>query len=272
MMNSTVVIYAGLVALVVVTVIIASIKRRKKQRLKRQSIGLSWLQSMRRLLSHVQQHRGLTNGFLNGSKNLLKDIHPLQRNISIDITDIARIDPWIESNDRWQSITQHWARLAGGFESNSADNNLLQHNNLIQSVLYLIDDMAQSHDLLLLKDEHNRPFHLSWRELLSAAEFIGQARAIGTGVAAIGSCDSISRIRLNYLCQKIIENTTRVWRDLAPQESQRLSVDKLIACINEQVVHEQVGIQAADFFDVASHALDSLHEQYDSIVETKRWQ
>jgi nitrate/nitrite sensing protein len=271
-MNTTMLIYAGLIAAILTGVIITSIGYRKKQRLKRQAIGLSWLQSLRRLLSHIQQHRGLSNGFLNGGKDLLKDIHPLQRKISVDIGNIACIDAWIESNERWQSITQHWARLAGGFERNSAENNLTQHNNLIQSVLYLIDDMAQFHDLLLLKDEHNRPFHLSWRELLSAAEFIGQARAIGTGVAAAGSCDSISRIRLNYLCQKINENTTRVWHDLAPQESQRLSVDKLIACIDEQVVHERVGIQAADFFDVASQALDSLHEQYDSIVETKRWQ
>ncbi len=271
-MNTTMLMFACLMGVVLIVMAVMGIRHRRKQRLKRQAVGLSWLQSMRRLLSHIQQHRGLTNGFLNGGKDLLKDIHPLQRNISIDISDISRIDAWIEGNERWQSITQHWARLAGGFESNAADNNLVQHNNLIQSVLYLIDDMAQSHDLLLLKDDQNRPFHLSWRELLSAAEFIGQARAIGTGVAAAGSCDSISRIRLNFLCQKILENTARVWRDLAPQESQRLSVDKLVTCINEQVVHERVGIQAADFFYVASQALDSLHEQYDSIVETKRWQ
>jgi hypothetical protein len=271
-MDTMTLLYIAVLASVIAGITFVGMRYRYKQRLQRQAVGLSWLQSMRQMLSHIQQHRGLTNGFLNGGQDLLKDVHPLQRTISVDINRISQIDPWIETNERWHSITQHWARLAGGFENNNSDNNLTQHNNLIQSVLYLIDDMAQAHDLLLLKDEKNRPFHLSWRELLSAAEYIGQARAIGTGVAAAGACDSVSRIRLNYLCQKITENTSRVWQDIQPSESQRQSVDKLLSCINEHVVREHISLSATEFFDIASCALDSLHEQYDSLVEAKRWQ
>lgn len=271
-MDTMTLVYIAVLVSIILATTVVGMRHRIKQRLKRQAVGLSWLQSMRQMLSHIQQHRGLTNGFLNGGQNLLKDIHPLQRIISVDINTISQIDPWIESNDRWQSITQHWARLAGGFEHNGSDNNLTQHNNLIQSILYLIDDMAQAHDLLLLKDEKNRPFHLSWRELLSAAEYIGQARAIGTGVSAAGTCDSVSRIRLNFLCQKITDNTARVWKDILPSETQRQSVDKLLKCINEHVVRERISLPATEFFEIASHALDSLHEQYDSLVEAKRWQ
>ena len=271
-MNSLLLMYVVILLVVLAVVIVAGLNRRNQQIKKRQIIGISWLQSLRKLLSHIQQHRGLTNGYLNGGKELINDIYPLQKMITADIDAIVRIDGWIESSERWGSITQHWARLAGGFESNNCDNNLIQHNNLIQNLLYLIDDMAQAHDLLLLKDSGGKPFHLSWRELLSAAEYIGQARAIGTGVAALHCCDSISRIRLNYLCQKITENTSRVWRDIPPSDEQRKRVDELLLCINEKIIRDHTAIAATEYFDIASKALNSLHDQYDTLIEARRWQ
>lgn len=269
-MDSALLVFSGLALVTVVGLVYLGIRKRQ-ERLQKQILGLSWLQCIRGMLAHIQQHRGLTSAYLNGRRELLGDIETLQRQVSRDIVDVARMDDWIEAQDAWHGITQHWARLAGGYRDNSTDNNIAQHSALILSLLYLIDDMAQAHDLLLLKGPGNKPFNLSWRELLTAAEFIGQSRAVGMAVAALGHCDSISRIRLNYLCQKIGENTQKVWGQIPPPADQRELVEGLLQCINEELIRERVSIEPAAFFNKASKAIDSLHDHYDKLVEEQRW-
>ncbi len=260
--------YLGFIILTVILAAVVANYAKNIARLKRQQIGVKWLQCLRVLLSHVQQHRGLTSGFLNGDKSVEEKIYQLQSLVSADISNVVKVSGWITKTERWQNITQHWARLAGRFTGNTADNNLLQHNKLIQSILYLIDEMAEEHDLLLVRSYGNKPLHFVWRELLSASECIGQARAIGSGVVAAGRCDSVSRIRLNYLTQKIRSSTSIVWDDIPPTPMQRQKVEQLLSCIESKVIVDQPDIMLVTFFDVASNALDSLHEQYDEVLKS----
>ncbi len=250
--------------------ILWALRYRRLQRCKRQALGLSWLQRLRVFLSAIQQHRGLTTGYLNGSVELEGKIREVQHQVSRNIAEISSLDPWMEAQSGWQGITQHWARLSGRYDQHDVDNNLIQHNKLIQNILYLIDDMAQEHDLLLLKSHHDRPLHFAWRELLTAAECIGQARAMGTGVVAAAHCDTVSRIRLNYLCQKIEHTTRAAWSEMPPNAEQKEKRDRLLECINQEIIIAEPSIGVSEFFEIASAALDSLHEQYDAIVEQLR--
>lgn len=242
-----------------------------KHRKSRQKKGLQWLSSFRELLSHIQKHRGLTSGFLSGGQSLKLDIELMQSEVSLDLRNIARIDSSIENNSRWCGLTQHWARLAGNYQAHSMSHNLSQHNMLIKNVLYLIDDLAQECDLLLLKSRDSKPLHLYWRELLSAAEYIGQARAIGVGVSTAEHCDSISRIRLNYLSEKIEGNTQRLWRELGDDPKQAVCIEQLLECIEKQLVLEKPSVAPSDFFDLATAAIDSLLDQFDRLVKDQQW-
>lgn len=258
-------------AIASVAILIAIIVSNKRARKERQHRGLQWLATLRALLTHIQKHRGMTNGYLNGSEELIGDIERLQRDVSRDFSNITTVDVGIEDNSLWQGITQHWARVAGNYHNFEVDNNLSQHNHLIKNVLYLIDDLAQECDLLLLKNREQKPLHIYWRELLSAAEYIGQARAIGTGVSAAAHCDSVSRIRLNYLCQKIQSNTERLWEEIGCGSHQTSSVAALIECINHELVCDNPTISPGDFFSIATAAIDSLLEQFDQLIKEQQW-
>ena len=265
-------LYALLLAVFASCLLVVLLGRqvRKQQRVK-QVLGLSWLQSLKTLLSHIQQHRGLTSGYLNGGVELMAQIQNLQARVSRDVDAIAQVDEWMERNERWIAINQHWARLAGNFRANDPDNNLQQHNLLIQNILYLIDDMALRHGLLGIKVQRDKPFYLLWRDLLSASEYIGQARAVGMGVAARKGCDSISRIRLNYLSRKIEENTAAIWAELQVSEQCINHTRELLRVIRTEVVAESVCLAPQQYFKQASQALDSLHSEYDALVEDVRW-
>ncbi|GAB3095290.1 hypothetical protein G8770_00860 [Aestuariicella hydrocarbonica] len=264
---------ALIVGVMVLAFVVSGISIAKRHRRKERQIrGLKWLSSLRSLLSHVQQHRGLCSGYLNGESSLILDIERLQREVSRDLMEIATIDLDIEDNPRWKGITQHWARLAGNFQTLKIESCLSQHNHLIKNVLYLIDDLAQESDLYLLKDNKSKPLHVYWRDLLSAAEYIGQARAIGTGVSAASYCDSVSKIRLNHLCQKIETNTGRLWKESGDSEKQITSVRRLIDCINNELLQDVPSIEPGEFFSLATTAIDSLLEQFDQLVKEQRWQ
>ncbi len=271
--GNSVLMLALAVVIVLLAVTAGLLVERRRARQQRQAKGLQWLASLRVLLGHIQKHRGLTTGLLSGNEaGMVAEIEGLQISVSRDLAAIAMVDLSIEENSRWQGITQHWARLAGNYRHAEPENNLTQHNHLIKNILYLIDDLAQECELLYLKNAANKPLHLYWRELLAAAEFIGQARAIGTGVAAAGSCDNVARIRLNFLCEKIQTNTRRLWSEIGCDKEQLGRINRLITCVNEHLMVTEPDISPTDFFDVATDALDSLLEQFDRLIKEQLWQ
>lgn len=247
-------------------------RNRKQLRTARQILGLQLLASLRIVLAHIQQHRGLTNGYLHGNSASAGDIQQLQNEVSRNFASIAAIDNSIEGNELWQGITQHWARLAGKYKKIERENNLAQHNQLIKNMLYLIDDVAQNCDLLMLRNGQKKPLHHYWRGLLAAAEYIGQARAIGTGVAAAGRCDKISRQRLNYLCRQIEINTGELWLEAGSGVSEPEEISHLLECINQQLLCETPTINPGDYFALATAAIDRLLDQFDRLIKEQQWQ
>lgn len=252
-----------LVAVLSLVFLFAVLHYRRSLRLQRQRLGLKLLASFRVLLTHVQQHRGLCNGYLCGGAGLLAEIEDLQNRVSHNFAGISLIDVSLEGSERWQSITQHWARLAGNFRRLKPDNSLSQHNQLIKNILYLIDDVARENQLLLLRNSDQQPLHLFWRELLSAAEYIGQARAIGTGVAAADYCNSLARNRLQYLCRQIESHCNNLWQEISSTEGAPEAVTYLLDTIKNRILGEAPDISAAEFFSIATQAIDILLDQLD---------
>ncbi len=264
--STSVLLVVAIFFILAVTVAAFSARYRQQERKQRQTKGISWLQSLRKLLAHIQQHRGLGTAYLNGESSLLSKIQTVQQNAGREINAICNIDPTINDDSTWQAITQHWAKVSGNFTKYTAGNNIDQHDKLIQNILYFIDDMAQDHDLLLLHSRNGIPLHFAWRELLTAAECIGQTRALGMGVVASARCDTISRIRMNYLCQKIERTTAAAWEEIPPSSDQKEKVATLVLCIKEDIVQRGRTIDVDSYFKVATDAIDGLHEQYDEIV------
>lgn len=258
-----------LLVLSVVWIAIAA-QRARSRRLQCQILGLEWLKYLKEMIAHVQKHRGLSNAYLNGSEKAMSAIQTLQADLNRDLSRLSTMDDWVKADSRWQNISQHLGRLTKNFVNLPVDNNMNQHNQLIQSLLFFVDDVAQQYDLLLLKSSNGVALQISWREVLRTAEYIGQARAVGTGVAVLNHCDSVSRIRLNYLCRKIEENTSALWQQIRPDESQKSRVTDLLQCIVEQTIKEKSEMDSDAYFALATSALDSLHDQYDSMIRLQQ--
>ena len=226
--------------------------------------GLNYVRVMRILLTHVQQHRGLTTGFLNGNQDAKAEIQALQHKIRKEIVEVNNLGVWVQANEKWRSILDHWSRLSSHYASGEAMNNLKQHNQLIANILYFIENIADAHHL---DSKAPAAFAHQWRSLLFIAESIGQARALGTGVVAKGECSSVLRIQLNHLRNKIASHTGEY---LSPQAC--AEIEQLLHCIETDVVIDQPTISPKAYFQLATRSLERVMEQFDQYIDGLRYQ
>jgi len=250
-----------------ITISIYFLQTKQRNALKQQQItGFQVLTQLRRLLTSVQQHRGLSNGLLNGDLNLASRLsqHTALVNDIINCINqnykTAVLDEKSQPLSRWQSITEHWPRLAQNTRKLTPENSLQQHNKLILNILYFIDDISEQHQIYKIADMQGESMHHDWLELLFTAESIGQIRAIGTGVAAGKECTSVERIRLNYLCHSLQQSL-----DDGLPLSDAAPIKNLLNTISERITIPNPDIEAEQFFNIASECIEIVFNEFDTI-------
>lgn len=239
--------------------LMASLSRKKRYATLQFTQGIEYIKLLRSLLAFVQQHRGLTTGFINGNRAVKSDIESLALKIKRTMGDIDAAGDWMRENIKWSSLVDHWTRLGMIYLQGDADKNFKQHNILIANLLYLIDDVADVHHLSKITGD---AMDTDWRYLLSIAEYIGQARALGTGVAAKGECSSVLRIQLNHLRNKIASSVDSSWPDKSRSE-----IQQLLRCIETQLIVDQPSIQAGDYFTLATRCIEHVLDQFDRQID-----
>lgn len=250
----------SLIALIIIALLLRH--RTRHRRRQRLLLGLTWLDSLRQLLAHFQQHRGLSSGYIAGNGDLLPQIQQLQSQIRRDFENVTVQGSWITQNSRWIGIEEHWNRLSATYQSLDRDSNISQHNRMLTNLIYLIEDTAEAHDLKLLCDGHDHGQRV-WRDLLIVAEHIGQARAIGTAITASGHCDSVSRIQMSYLSEKIEETSLNLWGNLDMPQHARHKLQELLSCIKQRVMQDHPEIESQIYFKLASGCLEDVLAQFD---------
>ncbi|MBS7724041.1 hypothetical protein I0E51_01160 [Pseudomonas lalucatii] len=119
-----------------------------------------------------------------------------------------------------------------------------------------------------------------WREVVQAAEWAGQARALGTGIAAAGQSSAEQRVRLRFLYQKIRLLAETAFATLQrhagehPQgdlfrlpHRQRV-IDDLLHCIEQELLGKaQPAIAAKTYFQHATQAIDELLALVDTALQ-----
>jgi len=241
------------------TAIFGMIKRRQAEK-KLFQTGIVYLKKLRIFLTYIQQHRGLTNGFFHGNSFSAGDIEKLELRIGEAIVDIQNVDGWMRQSGKWESLVDHWQRIRFYFKSSNAEINLKQHNNLIANLLYLIDDLAFAHHLgkfsLIDADDAD------WRKLLFVAEYLGQARALGAGVAAKGMCTNVLRVQLNHLVAKIESNINPEWTEIS-----RSDFHTFLTIIQQQIIADPPTISADEYFRIATLCIEHVLVEFDRQVE-----
>lgn len=168
--------------------------------------GLAHVRGLRRLLEALPAHRGMANALLQGDASFRDKVAAQGRKIDADMALLKGMtaggDPWGVAEratriaDQWSSIQ----RELGGLRSRES---FARHTALIAELLYLMHDIALAAGLLDNPDAASaRLADAAVNHLPLVTEMLGQARGVGTGVAAKGKCGTAMRVKLSYLLQK----------------------------------------------------------------------
>lgn len=232
----------------------------QKNRKKRTVRGLELLLNLKTLFILTQQHRGLTNGYLNGDHQLRPQINHIQAEINGVYQALQNQLAWLDGISQLQLIKEQWSDVSTKIDNKSTGQNFNRHCELINALLNFIDDCAEHYTLYELKNANQRSIRYLWQELLKGVESIGQLRAIGTGVAAAGECNSVDKIRLNYLQDTVAK--------LRKNNDDNCPIAALLETVKNNVAIDNPKINAKEYFQQATSTLNSSVQVFDNEIET----
>lgn len=255
-------------ALVITTLLFYGLHRRlQRHRRQHRQLNIRQLALLRALIAGFQRHRGLSNGVLCGDASLSQDLAAARQGLDQHIRAAQELDS--SHRDAWNSLIDHWSRMREGRSSDRA-NNLTQHHLIIRNSIFLMEDVASEIDLSEGRAELGY-LPCIWREVVQAAEWAGQARALGTGMAAAGQSSAEQRVRMRFLYQKIellagtaFATLQRHAREHPQANGLRLEhreqvVADFLRCIQQELLgQEQPVIAAKTYFQRATQAIDEL--------------
>ncbi|TGG93979.1 hypothetical protein E4656_07300 [Natronospirillum operosum] len=255
----------AILALAVLPLVHIAFRRHRRQQLARHQHQLALL---RHLIAGLQKHRGLSQGVLNGDPSLATELQHTRHQLDQCFGATRGLDT--DHGDRWEALLNHWSRLRAR-QTRDADDNLRQHHQLIRNSLMLLEDVATAMDLTLGRPELSYLPRI-WHEVMQAAEWSGQARALGTGMAATGASTPAQRVRLRFLHGKIEMLTWTAMKSLREHEAAQTehplsdalsrvdpAVSNLLNCIESRLLQtEQPALDARQYFHLATRAVDEL--------------
>lgn len=262
---------SGMIILLFVLVGIQLSISRKKHKEKVMAT-LRMVAIIKRIIGLSQKHRGLTATYLQGNNSVAGELYEIRQNIETLINDANQF-ALTTSEARWEAYLDHWRRLESTSMQLTPPESFKQHTSLIETLLYLLQDVAE-HIEFAETDQSLNEAHFLWREFPQLVEYIGQARAVGVATATKGESSQIDKVKLGYLCEKINLMSDTVFNKLNQMtkvsESDQLNQAKqaciqLVSLINEQLILPvKVSIANQEYFAIASHTMEQCNTLLDN--------
>ena len=276
MANYELIFFAALAAVIIgAAYFTGRYNRRENLSLRLEGIRVNRL--AKQLLLYLQQHRGMLNAFLNGDNSFKQKIEQKQTAIGQDIAALnASHGQGLMTTKRWEGILGDWQALRTECMALPAEESFRRHCELIRTVLYSIGDIAERSQISGMCAADFSLVDTLWNKLPAVTEGLGQARAVGSSVAAKGYCSSVARIKLRFLEEHVREtmgsvNDYLAHADLARTTSfeqtwkeTQIVVREFMALLDEKLINaEHPTIDAAHYFDAGTKAIDAMFHAFD---------
>lgn len=270
-------IFFLLLIIVVIGIAYAANKYSWRECLATRLEGIRINRLVKQLLIDLQQHRGMVNVFLSGDKSFKARIEQKQTAI---VQDIAALDAahglGLMTAKRWEGIREDWRSLSREALSLPAEASFKRHSELIRDVLYSMGDVAERSQISGMCAADTALVDALWSKLPSVAESLGQARGIGSSVAAKSYCSSVARIKLRFLEERVSETMASVNNELSHADlSQTASftqawkethaaVQAFLKLLDEKLLSgERPSIDAEHYFSAGTKAMDAVFHAFD---------
>lgn len=251
---------------------------------RRELDGLALIKPLFQAVQLIQQHRGLSLGFLGGREGMGGPRAAREKEI-IEAFDRLqeRLPSELSSSAEWRDIEAGWGHLRAGGLQWTAEENFAAHTRLIRQILLFQVHTADEYGLTL--DFEIDPFYMidtSVSKLPEALELLGQVRASGTGMLSGKQATEQQRVRINTLTSHLrmtldaLESNIRKTGRRNPKIRDALSTAfdaitasarQIVGIVETDIVTGRFASSPEDFYETATAALDKGYAQmYDTLL------
>lgn len=187
---------------------------------KKEQSGIDYIRVAFEPLKLLALHRGLTNAYLQGDQGLRESIISKRKELDAAFNKIVIMDGVLSADlatdNRVKLISSRWQQIKATAFDNRPQQVFQEHTALIEELLVLIHNVANSSNLIL--DNELASFYLidtAVMRLPLMVEKIGRARGFGSGVISRGSWDDDSTTRMLLLTNDVREGLAAWKKNLA---------------------------------------------------------
>jgi methyl-accepting chemotaxis protein len=240
--------------------------------------GAHYLQSLGSALTQVANHRSRSHALLNGDTSRRDDVFASESEVDRQFAEIDGLDAQLgerfKTTQQWQTIKTSWSALKSGLAKSSADENVKQHDALLERLQELISTVSMNSGLALDSDPTTTTLiqaaTIRVSDALIAMSHLSQ-HAIGTAVK--GYLGGDDRIAIQIYGDAVLKNVGQISNSLqwtAPEAKAAVSptldaVSREFGTFRDTVSAkilkaEKLEISAAQVFDAGVPASRSLQD------------
>lgn len=256
--------------------------------LENERTGLRYIQTVRQPIEHIQQHRGMMAAYLNGAAEFRERIMQKRTVVDDKLAELSEIDDelgqQLGTKGAMNNLMQQWHSIKANAMNMTTAEAIKVHSNLIADMLALMSIVGDSSEITL--DPKLDSYYMGAAivsNLPNMLENMGQARAVGSGVAAKGSFANqqiytklavlSNNINL-YLegvssgLQAAYEENSKIRSDLkAPTDSNNNAVRTMQALLSDKLLNSKtISVSGDTVFNTATKAISGSYKLYDAIV------
>ncbi|TVO75868.1 methyl-accepting chemotaxis protein [Sedimenticola selenatireducens] len=250
--------------------------------------GLAYIKAIRQPIEHIQQHRGMISAFLNGASDFRERILSKRADIDKRIDELLVVDrelgDELETAGKIAAILQKWNNIKANAMNQESSVAIKAHTELLADMIDLMNQIADASEITL--DPKLDTYYMGdavVNTLINLTESMGQARAVGSGVAAKGSHTQETFVRLSVLANNInaYAKKSNAGLNAAIGANEKLRNELVSAtssnkrAINDMQVllgkvleeFESIGVTDKAVFDTATAAITDTYQLYDAIAD-----
>lgn len=276
-----------LVLITVLIYIVISNLNRQIEFTERELIGAEYIQPVMELIINLEQHRGVTYGYLNGAADFKDEITQEELQIRNNINQINTVNnkygSLLNTTDKWKSINKQWQDLLAKSLYLSPEENFAYHTRIIDNVFSLISYIGITSNLVL--DPEVTTYYLMdsiTTRTPIVIESMAKARGLGTGIATKKLITQSERIQLTILYGLIIYtynnmlNGIDIILDTEPEFKTKLNpyiqkskteFNEFINLLNTELIKATIiDINPFRYFTEGDEAVLSTFRLYNSLI------
>ena len=249
--------------------------------------GVTYLQAARNPLQHIQQHRGMTAAYLNGASQFKDRIMSKRRDVDKFLASLQQTEnelgETLKTKGTTSKLISQWESIKANSMTQEVGVAIKSHSKLVADILALMVTVADNSEITL--DPKLDSYYMGAAlvaTLPNLLENMGQARAIGSGIAAKGEFTQKSYVKISVLLSNIENYATQLKSGLAAAVAENAVIKRDLGSIieannkavaemknlleNEIIKPETITISSEKVFNTATHAIDGSYKLFDAMA------